>query len=170
MPGKRYDPEFKSRAIELCLRAIRAEWSIARFARRAGVPKGTMMEWLSEDAVFDRYKRAMEVKALALPDKAIDVVNRIIHGKAVYNAKGELTGREFLDPKAGRVALQHYEFRMMREIKSMYQPSKTVEHKRRLEDLSDEEVDNAANAILTRAMEKLQSQGQLPPPDDELNA
>lgn len=162
--GKHFTPEQRHRAIELCLRAIESGWSITRFCRLAGVPKGTMNHWLTEDSVFDRYRRAREVQAMLLPDMATDIVRRVIHGvqvKREVNGK-EVLVREFLDPKAAKVGLSHIEFRLMREHKArMYANDRQLTVKRDIDDLSDREVVARYEELERKALEARQQMQQI---------
>src|SRR3972149_5073285 len=129
---KRTGEERKAKAIELILVAIASGWTIKRFALHSHIQKGTLLRWLAEDTIQPRFIRAMQAKALALPDEASEIVRRMIDGQRVIvrdeagqpilNPDGSFAYKiEFLDPKAGRAALSHYEFRMQREIKAAYQ-------------------------------------------------
>jgi hypothetical protein len=141
----RYTPERRERALNLAMRAISRGWSLARFARWSRVPKGTLLEWIgADDATFDRYMRAQSTKAAMIPDMAMDVVDRVLNGRAVtrmVDGKAE-TRIEYLDPKAARVALTHFEFRMQRELKRGYGPPvREHNHIHRLENMSDGQID-----------------------------
>lgn len=142
-----YSPEFKARAIELCLRAITMGWSVARFAKRSGIWKSTMLTWMADDLVFDRYRRAMEIKAVDFPALHADVVQMLIHGvpkrdkmgEIVFDENGDVV-REYMDPKRAGVALRSIEFRMQREIKRIYEPTRTVKHQLGVGAMTDSEV------------------------------
>lgn len=153
MPKKyrSYTPEFKSRAVDLCLQSIVVNnWSLRRFARRSGIPTLTVHTWVMEPDTFERYTQAMKLKALELPLMANDIVAQVIHGKPVRyveeGANGELVEkvkRVFLEPKAAGVALRHIEFRIQREIKKIYEPTKSVSHKHthKFSEMPDDEVE-----------------------------
>lgn len=136
-PKRSYTTEFRQRAIELVLYAIIWGWSVKRFSRIAKIPKVTLLTWLSDDLVFDRYKRAQEIKALDLPSMAMEIVHEM--------RKGDL------DSAIGSRILKHLEFRMMREIKAIYRTETQVNHKHSLEDMSDSEVDAKFEELLARA-------------------
>lgn len=150
--SKNYPPEIKERAIELCIRSIKLGWSVARFSRMSGIWRTTLLDWLSTDDVFDRYRRAMEQKALEIPMLHMDVIKRVIEGKLVKDPKTGKVRREFLDPKAARVAMQGLEFRMMREIKKIYEPTSRHQHdhKHDLSDVSDHELEAQKNALIEK--------------------
>jgi hypothetical protein len=138
---KRTAAERKSHAIELCLNALAGGWTIARFCRHSHVHKATMLRWLAEDTVQPRFLKAMQVKALALPDDASEIVRKIIDGT--------------IDPKAGGVALRHLEFRMMREIKSHYSPHRTVSNTTDMSDAPDDVIDQRFNELMERHQKAL---------------
>lgn len=157
---KRTAAERKAKAIELILVAIASGWTIKRFALHAHIAKGTLLRWLAEDTIQPRFIRAMQAKALALPDEASEIVRRMIDGRRVIkrDESGELIKNpdgsfafeiEYLDPKAGRAALSHIEFRMMREIKAGYQANivHTVTDARQL---SDEQLDQKFDELMQR--------------------
>lgn len=130
-----YPPEFKTRAIELCLRAIVMGWSVAKFAKRAGIWKSTMLTWMADDTVFDRYRRAMEIKSVDFPALHADVVRMLIEGVPVRGPDGHIEkddkGRpviQHIDAGRAAVALRSIEFRMQRELKRIYEPSQKVTH------------------------------------------
>lgn len=146
-----YTPEFKARVIEVCLRAVKFGWSVQKFAKRAGIPRVTVLDWLSEDGVFEQYRRAMETKALEIPSIHFDVIKKVIRGE--------------IDAKAGRAAMMGLEFRMMREIKKIYEPSSrhTHDHKHAIEEMSEAELRDRAQEIINRAIEQRAQKG----PDEE---
>lgn len=148
---KTYSPEWKSRAIELCLHAIKLGWSVARFCRWAGVSRVTMLDWLSDDTNFDRYRRAMETKALDIPALHMSVIDRVISGK--------------IEPAVAGVALRSLEFRMMREIKRMYEPTQKVEHKHSIASWTDAEIDAEYERLQQAAA--ISAQLSLAPPRKE---
>ena len=138
---KRTAAERKAKAIELALMAFAGGWTIARFCRHSHISKSALLRWLAEDTVQPRFLRAMQVKALALPDEASEIVRRIITGQ--------------IDPKAGGVALRHIEFRMMREIKIQYQPSRLVTNTN-TQDLPDDVVDQRFAELMERHLQARQ--------------
>lgn len=142
--GPNYTPEFRSRAVDVALRAIIAGWSIARVARWSKVRRVTLLGWLSSDEYFDRYKRAMEAKALDIPELHTNIVHRVINGT--------------IEPKAAGVALRSLEFRMMREIKRIYTPQLDVHAKRDIDDLTDREVIERYEALKQAALSQAQQQ------------
>lgn len=141
-----YSPEFKERAIKLCLHAIKLGWSVNRFCRWARMSKVTMMDWLSDDQYFDQYRRAMEAKAVDFPALHADVVKRVIEGK--------------INPAAAGVALRSIEFRMMREIKRMYEPTKKIEHKHTVQTMSDSEIEARFEELQREQQARLTIDGQ----------
>lgn len=149
--SKNYPAEFRERAISLCLDAIVGGWSVAKFAKLAKIPRITVLSWLQSDMVFDRYKRAMEQKALDFPVIHSDLIKWVIEGRPVRDPKTGEIKYQPLDPKAARVAMQGLEFRMMREIKAIYRTETQVNHKHSLEDMSDSEVDAKFEELLARA-------------------
>jgi transposase-like protein len=160
-----YPPEFKARAIELCLRAIIAGWSVARFARHSHVPRVTMLEWLADDTVFDRYARAMQVKALDIPAMHADVVRMLIEGTPKRDAEGipirDSDGqvvREYMDPKRAGVALRSLEFRMMRELKRIYEPTRTVNHQLGVATMPDSEIVSRYQALKKKALDEARAE------------
>lgn len=147
-PKRVYSPEHKARAIDLCLQAIIFGWSVHKFSKLARLPRVTVLTWLMDDTVFDRYTRAMQIKALALPTMANDIIERVINGKLVRRVEtlpdGEIrehVERVFLDPKAAGVAIRHIEFRIQREIKKIYEQSSTKTHNVNFHDMTDSDVD-----------------------------
>lgn len=158
--GKQFTPEQRNRAVELCLWSVRAGWPISRFCRLSGVPKATINLWLTADENFDRYRRAKESQAMQLPDMAMDVVRRVIDGvlveedQVVDGQVVKVKRRHFLDPKAGKVALSHFEFRLMREHKArMYANDRQLTVKRDIDDLTDREVIARFEELRRRAIE-----------------
>lgn len=164
-----YPPEKKARAIEVCLRCIIAGWSVARFARWARIPRVTVLEWLSEDAIFDRYARAMSVKALDIPAMHANVVKMLIEGTPAKKADGtpvlDADGkqvREFMDSKRAGVALRSLEFRMMREIKRIYEPTRTVNHNLgNIATMPDQEVIERYDELKQKALAEAKAEGML---------
>lgn len=142
---KRTAAERKAKAIELILIAIASGWTITRFARHAHIQKGTLLRWLAEDTVQPRFIRAMQAKALILPDTAMEIVEKILTGK--------------VDPKAGRAALSHIEFRMMREIKAGYQASAQLNVVTDAREMSDQELDAKFNDLMKRYQHALPAGG-----------
>ena len=143
-----YPPEFKARAIELCLKAIIAGWSVARFSRHAHLSRVTVLEWLSDDTVFDRYARAMSIKALDFPSQHADIVKMVISGK--------------IEPKVGQVALRAIEFRMMREIKRIYEPTRTVNHNLgNLAGQPDQEIIERYEQLKEKALAEAKAEGKM---------
>lgn len=159
---KRTHEERKAKAIELCLRAVSGGWTIAKFVHWSGVGKSSMLRWLAEETVQPRFIAAMQVKALALPDEAMELVRQLVAGGKyvmALDAEGRLvrTWLEFTPTniKAIAVGLRHYEFRMMREIKALYQPSRTVtnihEHRTKTDDEIEKEFGEIEARILNAA-------------------
>lgn len=138
---KRTAAERKAKAIELALMAFAGGWTIAKFCRHSHINKSTMLRWMAEDTVQPRFLKAMQIKALALPDDASEIVNQIITGK--------------IDPKAGGVALRHLEFRMMREIKAQYQPSRTVNNVTNMSEAPDDVIEQRFNELMERHQKAL---------------
>lgn len=165
----KYTPEQRARAIDLACRAVSRGWSMARFCRRSGVGQGTLLEWLSaDDDAFERYAHAMASKAMLIPDLAMNVVEYVLNGRAVLRPDPDRPGEfvrvvEKLEPKAAGVVLRHLEFRMQREIKKIYEPTRTVKHKHSLDDMPDQEVERRYNEL----MERERQAGLLPPPRKE---
>lgn len=147
--NRSYTPEFKARAIDTCLRAVMFGWSVKRFARISRIPRVTILSWLQEDdATFDTYTRAMKSKALELPAMANDIIKRVIDGRLEWasemNAEGHIEKtlvRRYIEPKAAAVVLRHIEFRVQREIKHIYEYSRTVNNKTTVEEMSDTEIE-----------------------------
>ena len=127
----------------LYFRALARGWTMRRFSRVSKVPSETLNTWCAEDVYFAQYRRAMEIKALSLPELHSDIVDRLI------NPKRDVSDR--LDPKAAGVALRAIEFRLMREFKGgVYQTQKTVNH-RDVTDLTDEELDRRTYELTRKA-------------------
>lgn len=158
-PKRVYTDEFRERAIDLCLQAIIFGWPIPKFAKLARIPRVTVLTWMQDDAVFDRYRRAMEIKALALPTMANDIIRQVIEGKPVRRIERAEDGtirehvdRIFLDPKAAGVVLRHIEFRIQREIKKIYEQSKTIRHETTpLREMPDNELDRKIEDFMAKA-------------------
>ena len=167
--SKNYDPVTKARAIELCLHALTMGWSVARFARRSGIWRTTLLEWLSDDTVFDRYARAMQIKALEIPAMHANVVKMLIEGVPKTDAKGEPVldaggrqEREYIDPKRAGVALRSLEFRMMREIKRIYEPTRTVNHNLgNMAGQSDQEIIERYEQLKEKALAEAKAEGKM---------
>ena len=141
--GRAYPPERKERIMALYFRALESGWTLRRFSRVSKVPFATINAWCAEDAYFAQYRRAMEVKALSLPELHSDIVDRLI------NPKREASER--LEAKVAGVALRAIEFRLMREFKGgVYQTQKTVNH-RDVTDLTDEELDRRTYELTRKA-------------------
>lgn len=168
-PYSRYTPERRQRAIELACRAVSRGWTMNRFCRVSRVPIGTLLEWIGkDDAVFEQYAQAMATRAMLIPDMAMSVVDRVINGRMVTRPDPDRPGEfvrvvEKLEPKAAGVVLRHLEFRMQREIKKIYEPTRTVKHKHSLDDMPDQEVERRYNEL----MERERQAGLLPPPRKE---
>ena len=157
--NREYTPEFKSRATELALLAIINNWSVAKFSRFAHIPKATVLSWLMEEPTFDRYTRAMQVKALSLPIMANNIVDHLINGKTVIQWETKDSGQRemmvrkvFPDPKAAAVALRHIEFRIQREIKKIYEPTRKIDHRHRFEDMTDDQIKAKRDELLEKAL------------------
>lgn len=142
--GPNYTAEYRARAVNVALQAIVFGWSIARVAKLSGIKRVTLLSWLSSDEYFDRYKRAMEAKALDIPSWHLDIVKRVIDGK--------------IEPAVAGVALRSLEFRMMREIKRIYTPQLDVHAKRQIDDLTDREVVARFEELERKAIEARQQQ------------
>lgn len=133
-----YTPEQKERILELYFRSIAMDWSSRRFSRLARVPASTINSWLLEDGVFEQYRRAMERKAFALPQRADDVVNKVLNGD--------------LEAKVAGVVLRHFEFRLMREFKGgVYQTQKTIKHKQDAADMTDDQLEERYQELRRKA-------------------
>lgn len=169
--AKRTPEERKSHAIELILIAIASGWTITRFALHSHVSKGTLLRWMAEDTVVDRFIKAMQAKALALPDEASEIVNRMINGRSVTRmVDGKpVTTWEFLDPKAGRAALSHYEFRMMREIKA-YQARSHVAVTTDTGAMTDAQVDAKFEELMDRHRKAREVDGNVSPAAEDEKA
>lgn len=151
-PVKRTQAERRSHAIELCLSAIAGGWTLTRFARLSCIHKSTLLRWMAEPLIQPRYLQAMQVKALALPDDAMEVVRKVLSGE--------------IDPKAGRVALGHYEYRIQREIKALYQPSRTVTNITEPGDIPDEQLNKRVEELVQQELLAHSGAG-IVAPDDE---
>lgn len=157
-PPKRTPDERKSKAIELCLHAIAGGWTMVRFCKWSKVSRSTMLRWMAEDTVQPRFMMAMQVKALALPDEAMELVKLLIAGGrfVMRQVDGAEPGKfantwEPVDPKAIGVALRHYEFRMMREIKALYQPSRTVTTVTDTRTMPDDQLEEKIQELIRQA-------------------
>ena len=136
--SKNYTPERKERILDLFFRAMGLDWSTRRFARISKVPASTINTWLLEDGVFEQYRRAMERKAFALPQRADDVVKQLLAGE--------------IEAKTAGVVLRHLEFRLMREFKGgVYQTQKTINHKTDVADMTDDQIEERFNELMAKA-------------------
>lgn len=156
MSGKRgqyqgYTAERKERIVELFFRAMAAGWTSRRFCRVSkAVRLSTLHTWLTEDAYFERYRRAMQQKALSLPDRADDVIDRLI------NPKRDMAER--LDSKTAGVVLRHMEFRLMREFKGgLYQPTQKI-NVADVTEMTDEQLAERAEELVRRGREGIDSE------------
>lgn len=155
---KRSPEERKAKIIELLLHAVAGGWSMRKFARRSGVSIRTLLRYVAESTVQPRYLQAMQIKAMTLPDEAMELVQILKAGGQVITIPDADNPGSFrqvwepADPKAIGVALRHYEFRMMREIKALYQPTKEVRNITTPADLPDEQLDNRINELVDRAL------------------
>lgn len=156
--------ERKSKAIELCLQAISGGWTLRKFSHWSKVSKASLLRWMAEETVQPRFLAAMQVKALALPDEAMDLVHLLRRGGDYVTVPNPDKPGEFIvefrpvDAKAIGVALRHLEFRMMREIKAQYQPGRTVTHQ--LGDMG-QIPDDQVNARFDELMDRYQKTRQL---------
>lgn len=154
---KRTQAERKAKAIELLLYAVAGGWTVERFAKVSGVHRATLFRWLSEDTIQPRFLRAMQIKALALPDEAMGLVKLLRRGGEFIAVPDPDKPGEFkqqwrpVDPKAIGVALRHIEFRMMREIKAQYQPSRETTIKTSVADMTDAEIEAKYAELMARA-------------------
>lgn len=154
---KRTQAERKAKAIELLLHAVAGGWTVERFAKISGVHRATLFRWLSEDTIQPRFLRAMQIKALALPDEAMGLVKLLRRGGEFVAMPDPDKPGEFkqvwrpVDPKAIGVALRHIEFRMMREIKAQYQPSRETTIKTSVADMTDAEIEAKYADLIARA-------------------
>lgn len=161
---QRTPAERKAKAIELLLEAVSGGWSIRRFSRRSGVSIRSLLRWVQEPTVHPRYIAAMQTKAMLMPDEAMEMVKVLRDGGELMlrpdpDSPSELRW-EFVpvNVKAMGVALRHYEYRMMREIKVLYAPSRQVEHSiADAQSLPDEKIDARFNELMGKAL------GGLPP-------
>ena len=136
--SKNYTPERKERILELFFRAMAMDWSTRKFARWSKVPASTINTWLLEDGVFDQYRRAMERKAFSLPQRADDVVNKLLTGK--------------IEAKVAGVVLRHLEFRLQREFKGgVYQTHKQITHKTDVADMTDDQIEERFAELRAKA-------------------
>lgn len=135
-----YTPDQKERILELFFKALGLSWSIARFARVSKVPQSTIHAWILEDGIFERYRRAMEAKALTLPHQADDVVRKLLSGQ--------------IEAKTAGVVLRHLEFRLMREFKGgVYQTQKQITHKTDAQDMTDDQIEERYQELLAKEAE-----------------
>lgn len=103
----------------------------------------------------------MEIKAVDFPALHADVVRMLIEGVPVRDREGipvrdEKTGvvkREYIDAGRAAVALRSIEFRMMRELKRIYEPSQKVTHDLgNMATMTDEELTDRYRALQKRAL------------------
>lgn len=156
-PPKRSPEERKAKVIELMLLAVAGGWSLRKFSRRSGVSIRTLMRYVAEPTVQPRYLQAMQIKAITLPDEAMELVQILKAGGQVITIPGDAPGTfrqvwQEADPKALGVAIRHLEFRMMREIKALYQPTKEVRNITTPSDMPDDQLDNRINELVERAL------------------
>lgn len=156
--------ERKAKAIELLLLAIAGGWSLRKFSRRSGVSIRSLLRWSQEPTVQPRYIAAMQTKAMLLPDEAMEMVKVLREGGELQLRPDpdDPTALKFVfveaNVKALGVALRHMEFRMMREIKVLYQPTRQVEHSiTDAQNQTDEKIDARFNELMGKAL------GGLPP-------
>lgn len=151
---KRTQAERKDKAIDLMLQAIAGGWSLRRFSRRSGVSIRSLLRWVQEPAVHPRYIQAMQTKAMLLPDEAMEIVGVLRQGGEVQLRpdpdKPKELRFEFVpaNTKALGVALRHLEFRMMREIKVLYQPSSVVTNVTDPSQVPDDKLDERINTLV----------------------
>ena len=140
--SKNYTPERKGRILDLFFRAMAMDWPTRKFARWSRVPTSTINTWLLEDGVFEQYRRAMERKAFALPQRADDVVKQLLAGE--------------IEAKTAGVVLRHLEFRLMREFKGgVYQTQKQITHKTDVTDLTDDQIEERFNELRAKANDEV---------------
>lgn len=155
---KRTPEERKAKAIELLLLAIAGGWTLRRFARLSGVSHRSIMRWVAEPTVQPRYMVAMQTKAITLPDEAMEIVKVLREGGEVRlrpdpdNPKNLIYVFEKVNVKAMAVALRHIEYRMMRELKALYNPARVVEHVGATADLPDERIDARVGELMDKYM------------------
>lgn len=156
---------WKSKAIELCLVALAGGWTLRKFALWARIGRGTIIRWMGEETVQDRFHQAMRTKALLLPDEAMEIVHVLRRGGEWRVLTDPTTGKaatEWVkaDSKALGTALRHIEFRMMREIKH-YRNTRDVNVN--LNDMSavpDDKLENRYEELLDRAQQARQIGGK----------
>lgn len=150
---RRFTAEQKQRIMDLLFKAIAMGWSVQRFCRLASVARATVGTWITEDAYFDRYRRAMADKALSLPDKADDVVRRLINpSPAVVDDEGKvIKPSDKLEAKEAGVALRHYEFRLMREFKGGVYAQQVNHNHKHVHEMTDDEIEQRYEELAAKA-------------------